>query len=339
MNVLVTGGTGFLGSYVVAALEAAGHKAFAYDVAAPTDEMLAVAASLATNCRSGSINDINQLLAICRAEQIHAIVHTAGRVGLEPSLADPPAFYQTNIMGLVNVCETARLLGLHKLVSISSNAAYHKGAGEKLVETDPPFSITHANPAAHYGTSKMAGEAIGMAYAEFHKVDFIALRVTAIYGFGMRSPMYIKPMVENAILGKPTRFGTGGPMKRDYTHVLDCCEAIVMAVNAPRWQQATQRVLNISAGRTWTAAEVAAVVRRLIPQADIEIGDTLTPLEQANVQMRAPLDISAAKRLLGWSPKWPIEDGIRQYADRFRTYVNETGAHSPSGSLARPQSA
>ena len=54
--------------------------------------------------------------------------------------------------------------------------------------------------------------------------------------------------------------------------------------------------------------------------------------------MRAPLDISAAKRLLGWAPKWPIEDGIRQYADCFRTYVNNAGSHTPSGSLARPQS-
>jgi nucleoside-diphosphate-sugar epimerase len=116
-------------------------------------------------------------------------------------------------------------------------------------------------------------------------------------------------------------------MKRDYTHVLDCCEAIVMATNAPRWMQGGQRILNIAAGRTCTAAEVAEIVRRVIPGADIEIGGTLTPIEDANVKMRAPLDITAAKRLLGWAPKWPIEDGIRQYADRFRAYVKCSGSH------------
>ena len=84
--------------------------------------------------------------------------------------------------------------------------------------------------------------------------------------------MYIKPMVENAVLGKPTIFVTGGPMKRDYTHVLDCREAIVLTINAPRWQRATQRVFNISAGRTYTAAEVAVIVRHVIPEADIKIG-------------------------------------------------------------------
>src|SRR5215204_1791924 len=118
-----------------------------------------------------------------------------------------------------------------------------------LVEADPPFSVRDGNPAGHYGTSKMAGEAIGLAYASFQDVDFISLRVTAIYGFGMRSPMYIKPMVENAVRGVPTRFATGGPMKRDYTHVLDCCEAIMRALDAPRWAEGEQRILNVAAGR------------------------------------------------------------------------------------------
>ena len=246
------------------------------------------------------------------------MVHAAGLVGLEPSLAQPLAIYQTNIMGLVHACEAARQLGMRKLVAISSNAAYHKGAGEKLVETDPPFSVTDGNPAGHYGTSKMAGEAIGMAYASFQEVDFIALRVTAIYGFGMRSPMYIKPMVENAVRGLPTRFATGGPMKRDYTHVRDCCDAIVLALNAPRLAGRAARAQCRRPDEAHTAAEVAEMVRRIMPGADIEIGDTLTPLEAQNVKMRAPLDVSAAKRVLGWSPQWPLEKGIREYAERYR---------------------
>jgi nucleoside-diphosphate-sugar epimerase len=326
MNTLVTGGTGFLGGYVMAALGAAGHEAFAYDLAPPPAEMLSVAPALATRLRMGGVGDSERLFEVCRAERIEAIVHTAGRVGLEPSLADPVAFYQTNVMGLVHVCEAVRKFGMRKLIAISSNATYHKGSGDKLVETDPPFSVREPNPAGHYGTSKMVGEAIGMAYAGFQDVDFLALRITAIYGFGMRSPMYIKPMVENAVLGKPTRIATGGPMKRDYTHVLDCCDAVVMALDAPRWPTGEQRILNVAAGRACTAAEVAAIVRRVVPGADIEIGNTLTPLEAANVKMRAPLDIAAVKRLLGWSPKWPLEDGIRQYAEQFRAYVKTTGA-------------
>jgi nucleoside-diphosphate-sugar epimerase len=321
MRVLVTGGSGFLGAYVVAALEAAGHTAFSYDVAPPSPEMLSVAPSLATHYRAGQIGDLARLFEVCRAEKIEAIIHAAGLVGVEASLAQPLAFYQTNIMGLVHVCEVTRQLGLRKLIAISSNAAYHKGAGDKLVETEAPLSVTQANPAGHYGTSKMAGEAIGLAYAGFQEVDFLALRITAIYGFGMRSAMYIKPMVENAVRGQPTRFATGGPMRRDYTYVLDCCDAIVLALAAPRLHDGAQRVLNVAAGQAHSAAEVATMVRKVIPTADIAIGDTLTPLESENVKMRAPLDVSAARRLLGWSPKWPLEDGIRHYAERFRNYI------------------
>lgn len=320
MNVLVTGGAGFLGAHTVATLEAAGHAAFAYDVAPPTADLLSVAPSLSSHFRAGQIGDLAWLIEVCRAGKIDAMVHAAGLVGLEPSLKDPLAFYQTNIMGLVHACEVARQLGMRKLIAISSNAAYHKG-GAKLAETDPPFSVTAANPAAHYGTSKMAGEAIGLAYADFQGLDFVALRVTAIYGFGMRSPMYIKPMVENAVRGEPTRFDTGGPMRRDYTHVRDCADAIVAALAAPRNEQGAQRVLNVSAGAAHTAAEVADIVRKAVPGADIAIGDTLTPLEAENVKMRAPLDISAAKRVLGWSPQWPLAQGIREYAERYRAFL------------------
>ncbi|MGA2056184.1 MAG: NAD(P)-dependent oxidoreductase [Bradyrhizobium sp.] len=318
MNVLVTGGAGFLGGYVMAALEQRGHEAFAYDVAPPGPDTSAVSPDIAGRFRAGQINDIARLFAVCRSEKIEAIIHSAGMVGLEPSLEQPIATYQTNIVGLVNVCEVARQLQMRRVVFVSSNAAYHRGSGATLIESDPAFSIRDGNPAGHYGTSKMAGEAIGLAYARFQNLDFLAVRVTAIYGFGMRSPMYIKPMVENSVLGRPTRFKTGGRMKRDYTHVADCSDGIVTALLAPPWKAGEQRVINVASGHARTAAEVARIVRDTIPGADIEIGDGLTPLEEQNVKMRASLDITSAKRLLNWSPKWPLEAGIAEYAETFR---------------------
>ncbi len=318
MNVLVTGGAGFLGGYVMAALASQGHEAFAYDIAPPGPETLAVAPNVAARFRAGQINDFARLVDVCRTERIDAIIHSAGIVGLELSLQQPVATYQTNVMGTVNVCEVARQLRIRRVVLVSSNAAYRQGSGGSLVESDPAFSIRNGNPAGHYGTSKMAAEAVGLAYASFQELDFISLRVTAIYGFGMRSPMYIKPMVENAVLGRPTRFATGGRMKRDYTHALDCAGGIVAALQAPRWAAGEQRVINIASGNARTAAEVAGIVRNVIPGADIEIADALTPLEEQNVKMRASLDVRAAKRLLDWSPEWPLEAGISEYADTFR---------------------
>ena len=80
-------------------------------------------------------------------------------------------------------------------------------------------------------------------------------------------------------------------------------------------------MLNIAAGRAHTVSEVAEIVRRVVPGADIDIGSSLTPLEETNLKMRAPLDITMAKRLLDWSPQWPIEEGIGQYAERFKCHL------------------
>lgn len=320
MHVLVTGGAGFLGAYVMAALSAAGHEAFAYDLAAPDAELLGVAPALRTRFHSGSVTDPQRLLEVCRAQHIEAIVHAAGRVGLQASLADPVGFYTTNVLGCAHVCETARALSLRKLVLVSSNAAYHQPRGAQIAESDPVFSVAAANPAGHYGTSKMAAEAVAMAYADFHGMDFIGLRVTAVYGFGMRAALAVKPMVEDALRGQPTVLPSGGAMKRDYSHVLDCSEAIVRALELPALPVGTQRIFNVSAGQVYSGAQMAQLVRKLIPGARIEIGDALAPHEEATARMRAPLDSSMARRILDWAPRWGIEEGVRQYAETFRRF-------------------
>jgi nucleoside-diphosphate-sugar epimerase len=331
MNVLVTGGTGFLGGYVVAALRRAGHEPVAFDLAPPGPEMLAVAPDLAERFREGSTAEAACVLEICRSERIDAIVHAAARLGQAPSLQDPVGFYQTNVVGSLNVFEAARALGIKKLVSISSNAVYHSPRGERFTEDDRVFSISHATPAAHYGVSKLMGEAMGLVYADYHGLDFIALRVAAIYGFGMRFPLFIKPMIENAVRGLPTRLATGGPMRRDYTHVLDCSRAAALAVDLPPLAPGSQRVFNAAAGHVRSGREIAQVVRDVIPGADIEIGDRLTDLELANSRMRAPLDSTEAGRVLGWRPEWTIEDGVREYADRFRSFLEHYPIRSGSG--------
>lgn len=319
MAVLVTGAAGFLGSYVVAALEGAGRRVIGLDVARPGEEALVVAPSLGRDLRLGQVTDVARLFDICRHEPVEAVVHMAGLVGIEGALERPLATYETNVMGFVNVCEVARQLDVARLVLISSNSVYHGASGDTLVESDPVFSVHAGNPASHYGTSKMMQEAVALAYARSHGMDVTVLRVTAIYGFGMRAPLYIKPMVEGAVSGTAVRIATGGAMRRDYTYVQDCATAVVRSLEAQREADAP-RVLNVSAGRVLTASEIADVVRRTVPGADIEIGDALTHLEAASARMRAPLDISAARAAIGWTPRWSVEEGVREYAEALRRF-------------------
>ncbi|MBH9664541.1 NAD(P)-dependent oxidoreductase [Burkholderia multivorans] len=320
MKILVTGGAGFLGAYIFDALTRAGSEVLAYDRAHVTSDLAWVANGLPDALIRGEIADFSSLSAACRSIRPDVIVHAAARVGFESSLEDPSSFYQTNVMGFVNVCEVARALDVRKIVLISSNTACHAGVGPVQKETDPAFSITRANPSAHYGTSKMIAEAIGMSYGQFHGIDFLALRVAAVYGFGMRIPLYIKPMVENAVDGIKTTFATGGRMKRDLTHVLDVGRAVAAAVHFDGMQSDQPRVLNVAAGTLVSPAEIARIVRSKVPGTEIEIGDALTPLEEENLKSRVPLDIEMAKNLLDWKPQFQIEDGISQYLATYRNY-------------------
>ena len=197
--------------------------------------------ALASRFRPGQIGDIARLFDVCRAEKIDAIVHAAGMVGLEPSLAQPLATYQTNIMGLVNVCEAARQFGMRKLISISSNAAYHKGAGGAL----------RRDRSAVLGDRRQSGRALRHledggrsdrhGLCEIPGGGFLALRITAIYGFGMRIADVHQADGRERGARPADAVCTGGPMKRDYTHVLDCCDAIVLALDAPTWPQGPAR--------------------------------------------------------------------------------------------------
>ena len=228
----------------------------AYDIAPPTAETLAVSPDLAARLRMGQIGDIARLFDVCRGEKIEAIIHSAGMVGLETSLEQPMATYQTNIMGLVNVCEVARQLEMRRVVFVSSNAAYHKGSGAAWSKPIRPFRSATPIPPDTTVPPRWPAKPSG-SLMRVSRMSIFSVRITAIYGFGMRSPMYIKPMVENSVLGRPTRYSTGGPMKRDYTHVQDCSDGTVAALEAPRWTAGEQRVINIASGNARTAAEVA----------------------------------------------------------------------------------
>jgi UDP-glucose 4-epimerase/UDP-glucuronate 4-epimerase len=310
-----------MGTYVIAALGRAGHVATAYDRERPSPDLLTLNPGGAEQLHIGSIDDLPRLVEACRETRADVLVHLVAKVGLEPSLQDPFGFYQTNVMGVAAVCEAARQAGVRRLVQISSSSVYHDSIGPALLETDVPFSIKRGNPQAHYGTSKMMGEAIGMAYAEFHALDFVALRVSAIYGFGMRAPIHVKPLVEGAVLGQKVHIPSGGGMKRDYIHVLDVARAVVRTVEAGPIPLGSPRVFNISSGTLCLSSELANIVRRVVPGSDVEISPEMTSVERENAKTRRPLANDMARKALSWTPEWSLERGIEQYANTFREHV------------------
>ncbi len=320
-KVIVTGGTGFVGTYVCRMLAENSQEPVATGIEPFSDEM-----AFALGRQAGrvafvpcDICDPVAVAAMCAEQRPDAIVHVAGYVGHELSLADPAKTYAINIGGTVNILEGARKAGIGKAVVISSNAVYQTKEYQPFDELHPITSIYVGNPNAHYGTSKMAGEQIGLAYYTFHGIDVTAIRITAVYGFGMRAPMFIKPMVEGAALGKRVAIASGGAMGRDYTYIEDTARGVVAVLNADT-AKLRERVYNMSAGKLVSAAEIATILRRIIPGADVTIGAELSEIERANVEQRAALTSDAARRTFGYAPRYEIEEGIRDYIRVLREF-------------------
>jgi nucleoside-diphosphate-sugar epimerase len=318
-TIMITGGSGFLGTYVARSLTERGDRVVNFDAVGPAPLLAALTASFERQIVfvRGQVLDLAGLMRAVQQYKVERIFHAAALYDPPYSLEDPAITFQVNVNGTINMLEAARLLGVQRVVQSSSIAVYAPRQYEPVDEQHPISLPSAGNPLGPYGASKAAAEIAGLTYYSTNGVDFIALRNSAIYGYGMRYPMYIKPMIENSLRGQPTRFVTGGDMQRDYTHVKDVTQAVIKALDIPS-SVLTQRVFNVGSGTMHSAAQVAETVRAIIPNADIEIGAGLSELEQNDMQARGKLDLTAARQQLCYEPHYTLEAGIRDYVEMFR---------------------
>jgi UDP-glucose 4-epimerase len=318
-TIMITGGSGFLGTYVARMLAERGDRVVIFDAAGPAPELAALTARFERQIVyvRGQILDLSSLLRGVQQHRVERIFHAAALYDPPYSLEEPALTFQVNVNGTINVLEAARFLGLQRVVQSSSIAVYAPRQYEPIDELHPILLPSAGNPLGAYGASKAAAEIAGLSYYSSNGVDFIALRNSAIYGYGMRYPMYIKPMVEQSLRKLPTRFATGGDMRRDYTHVKDIAQAVLKALDVPA-STLTQRIFNIGSGTMHSATQVAETVRNILPEADIEIGAGLSELEQSDMRARGMLDLTAAHQQLKYEPLYSLEAGIRDYISMYR---------------------
>jgi nucleoside-diphosphate-sugar epimerase len=171
----------------------------------------------------------------------------------------------------------------------------------------------------------VAGEALCFGYHQGFGLDFRSVRPSAVYGFGMQWPIYIKPMVEGAVRGETVKLGSGGPMPRDYTHVSDVAGLAVAVLDAP---STADRIFYGATGQPLTtAAEAALIVMDLVPGSRIEIADVLSDADRIELDYRGRISIDNALQQLGWTPKYrSLRDGVAEYIERYRAFLVLSGS-------------
>lgn len=315
MSILVTGGTGAMGSWVTRRLVERGLRPVCYDWA-PTTRLLGDIADRFEIVR-GDIRDLPLLFETVKRFNVKRIIHMAYLLG--ESESNPSLGLQINLGGTLNVLEAARLMGAERVVFTSSKGAYGDITGEHGHPTYKPVDEDYPkNPNSVYGVTKFACEGFGEYYSDRYGIGFIALRFANTFGPGKtveRHGSFTIPgsMLEYALMGKTVSIPQGGESKDDLLYYKDVAKSVVLACFA---ENANHRVFNIGMGKPFSPHDVAAAVRKIVPEARIEIGPGLDYKYGGKHPNRGycVFDTKRAKEDLGFTPDYPLEEAIRDYA-------------------------
>lgn len=306
MNVLITGGTGFIGGHVMRGLLKQGHQVVAFDSSPNTELLKDIADQI--DVVQADVQDLAAIIDVIKKFEITHIVHMASLL-TTTSQRRPFAALNINAVGTVNTLEASRLTGVVRVTFNSSTAVYGYTEEGKPIDEDHPL-----RPSTIYGATKLLGEYYGLAYNADYGLGFAALRFPSIYGPGQtqRGFSSFKEIVEKPLLGLPAKVPVGGDQKFDIVYVKDVADAIISAILA---KETPHKIFNISGdvASFATLRDLANVVRTNIPSAIIEIGPGFEPTEP----VRGPLDIRRARNELHYEPKYDLNRGVRDYIDTF----------------------
>lgn len=296
-SIMVTGANGLIGFDLVRRLRSEGRRVVAVDrsisdVRAVTDKAFEL-----------EIGDAHKLHELATRFQIDAIAHCGGVSGPMLGRDNPAMLFRVNVGGTIDVAEVARQAaargGSCRLVFCSSLTVYGNQPQDGIDEDRPLLAR------GCYASSKVAGEAVVLSYTEEHGVDGVVLRIAGVYGERRKTSCVLRLMVENALAGRPTRLPFGKGFSRQWVHVDDVVAGIVGALDA---RDPKRRVYNISGGVNPLIDEAAALVRELLPGADIVLEAGPDP-EDITLGL---LSIRAAHDDLGYAPAMSLQAGIER---------------------------
>jgi nucleoside-diphosphate-sugar epimerase len=258
----------------------------------------------------GDITDLSSLLLVIKEHRIQRIVHAAAIVSVVSSLGAPSHVTRVNIGGTLNILEAMRLFEVERTVHISSEEAYGDFRYEPIDEEHP------LAPTAPYGITKVAAEHLGRFYRTQYKTDFINVRTSWVYGPGLPRLRIPRTLIEAALEKRALHLPRGGNARIDHTYLDDCVDGILLALDHPSHPH---DVYNIGSGQSWSTAEMVAILRELIPGADLAVGPGPHWFTDEMVApKKGALDITRARTVLGYGPKYDLRQGLAAIIDWYR---------------------
>jgi UDP-glucose 4-epimerase len=306
MRIMVTGGAGFIGSHTVDALVASG----ADEIAVLDD--LSTGKRKQVNAKAAlyqiDLRDAVAVASVVEKVRPEVIFHLAAQMDVRRSVADPAFDAQVNVVGFVNLMESARKHGLERVVFSSTGGAIYGEQDEFPCTEDHP-----KRPVSPYGVAKLATEAYLFFYKVEYGIDYLALRFGNVYG-PRQDPHGEAGVVAifcgRLLDGKPVTIYGDGTQTRDYVYVGDVVRAVIAAGKS----SASGLAINIGTGLETNVNDLYSTLA--------SIADFPTKAEHASArpgeQKRSVISPARAQKELGWRPEKKLADGLEETYKYFK---------------------
>ena len=311
-RVLVTGAAGFIGSHLTDALLARGDEVLGldefndyYDPAVKRGNLAGALAQPGFALVEADICDEAALRAAFERFRPEVVVHLAARAGVRPSLQDPNLYHRVNVVGGQHILDACRDFGPSHLVFASSSSVYGGSTAVPFTEDDPVM-----RPISPYAATKRMNELQAHVYSHLYGLHVTMLRFFTVYGPRQRPDMAIHKFTRNLLRGEPIPVFGDGSTRRDYTYIDDIVQGLLGCVDTPLRYE----ILNLGESRTTTLAELVEMVARHTGRPAVI---DRRPVQPGDVEITYA-DISRARRLVGYAPRFDMDEGIRRFVAWYR---------------------
>jgi nucleoside-diphosphate-sugar epimerase len=311
VQILVTGGAGFIGSHLAHDLVARGARVRVLDnfLTGRRENLKSLAGNPLLEVIEGDIRDLAAVTAAMRG--VRYVFHEAALPSVPRSVEDPATSLGIGIQGTLNVLAAARAGGCERVVYASSSSVYGNTPALPKAESMLP------TPLSPYAVSKLAGEHLCAVFTHVHRLPTVALRYFNVFG-PRQDPAsayaaVVPRFITATLAGEPPVIYGDGEQTRDFTYIQDVIEANLAACAAP--PEAWGLAYNIACGGRIGLLDLAGRIARLI-------GRTTTPpryeAPRPGDVRDSQADISRAARLLGWRPAVTLDEGLARTIDYYR---------------------
>ncbi|MEY4697102.1 MAG: hypothetical protein RIT14_1530 [Pseudomonadota bacterium] len=305
LQIVITGAGGFIGSHLVEAALAAGHRVTAllrYGSQGSIGNLARIGAQDPSRLRLvfGDVRDAGQMQALL--DGADRLIHAAALIGIPYSYAAPESYFATNVDGTLTLLQAARRAGLARMVFVSTSEVYGS-AQRPLIAEDHPLAAQ-----SPYAASKIAAEAACTAWANAFGLPVTVIRPFNTFGPGQSLRAVIPTILAQALSGGPVQIGSTWP-ERDFTFVTDTAEALLLAATHPGLGTGPY---NLGTGRSVSIGAVIEAAASLVGHPLDVVTDPARIRPAASEVVRLTADNARFRAATGWTPRIDLTEGLRR---------------------------